>query len=153
MHSCVWVRDCCMEAIHTMQMEHPCFPICSPIPLNLSIFLFLFLPFFPLLFLFLLETQDTPSIFIGLPCPTNAIWAKKLKQTKGQKKGEIIDLMSTSIRGKGGKEQHREIEERKKRDWKWAVGNTQVMLMEKWKNTNVDREISEKSKNICMLIF
>lgn len=32
------------------------------------------------------------------------------------KKSEIIDLMSTSIRGKGGKEQHREIEERKKRD-------------------------------------
>lgn len=27
------------------------------------------------------------------------------------------------------------------------------MLMEKWKNTNADREISEKPKNIFMLIF
>lgn len=39
-------------------------------------------PFFP----FLLETRDTPSIFILLPRPANAIWAKNRKQTKGPKK-------------------------------------------------------------------
>ena len=72
------------------------------------------------------------------------------RQKDKKKKDEIIDLMSTSIRGKGGKEQHREIEERKERDWKWAVGNMQVMLMEKWKNTNVDwqRKIWKSSKHL-----
>lgn len=47
---------------------------------------FYFPLFFSLFFLFLLETSDTPSIFILLPRPANAIWAKNRKETKGQKK-------------------------------------------------------------------
>lgn len=83
---------------------------------------------------FLLKTRDTSSIFIVLPQPTNAIWAKNRKtDKKTEKKSEIIDLMSASIRERRGEEEQRKIEEREETDWKWAVGITQVKLMEKQK--------------------
>lgn len=61
--------------------------------------------------------------------------SKKPQTDKRTKK--IIDLMSVSIRGKGGEGQHGEIKEREERDWKWTVGITQVKLMKMCKNTNV----------------
>lgn len=70
--------------------------------------------------LFLLETRDTLAIFILVPRSANDIWAKSRKQTKGQKKSEIIDLMSASIRAKRGQEGSRG--RRRERGWSelWA---------------------------------
>lgn len=63
---------------------------------------FYYLPVFFLLFPFLLETRDTPSVFIVLPHPANACEQRTANRQK-DRKSEIIDLMSASIRGWRGR--------------------------------------------------
>lgn len=59
------------------------------------------------LLFFLLVTRDPPLVFIVPSHPVNVIRASNHKPTKEQKKSEIIDLMSTSIRAKRVEEQQK----------------------------------------------
>lgn len=127
-HTCVWSKACWQSVCLSQYLGHmlhfrllpghssfSCRPL---LPINLSILFFSPSLFFP----FLSETRDTPSIFIVLPCPANAIRAKNRKnRQKDRKKWNYWFDVSSNWSEESRRAARRDREEREERDWKWAV--------------------------------